>query len=189
MEESRVNGISVTISTYLVIEILSLRDFSLLFKSHLKSMVIYVLRKKKSDCFVQLMNSNSLWKWHLSLGFPNWNEITLVLFVETKKHISKLSIGFTVQFPTHSLWVRCESRTIKRKKLNKTEVKLTGKLTRERNWGQTPIEVWVVHDKAVAQRNAKSRKSKNEILIILHCPIAQDMFARSCSHLTMKLSC
>lgn len=36
MEQSRVNGISVTISTYLVIEILSLRDFSLLFKSHLK---------------------------------------------------------------------------------------------------------------------------------------------------------
>lgn len=36
MEESRVNGISVTISTYPVIEILSLRDFSLLFKSHLK---------------------------------------------------------------------------------------------------------------------------------------------------------
>lgn len=36
MEESRVNGISVTISTYLVIEILSLRDFSLFFKSHLK---------------------------------------------------------------------------------------------------------------------------------------------------------
>lgn len=116
MEESRVNGISVTISTYLVIEILSLRDFSLLFKSHLKSMVIYVLRKKKSDCFVQLMNSNSLWKWHLSLGFPNWNEITLVLFVETKKHISKSSIVFTVQVPTHSLWVRSESRTKKRKK-------------------------------------------------------------------------
>lgn len=34
--KSRVNGISVTISTYLVIEIFSLRDFSLLFKSHLK---------------------------------------------------------------------------------------------------------------------------------------------------------
>lgn len=70
MEQSRVNGISVTISTYLVIEILSLRDFSLLFKSHLKSMVI-CSKEKKSACFVQLMNFNSLWEWHLSLGFPN----------------------------------------------------------------------------------------------------------------------
>lgn len=35
MEESRVNGISVTLSSYLAIEILSLRDFSLLSKSHL----------------------------------------------------------------------------------------------------------------------------------------------------------
>lgn len=70
MEESRVNGLSVIISTYPVMEILSLRDFSLLFKSHLK-IDGNICSKKKNDCFVQLMNLNSLWKWHLSLGFPN----------------------------------------------------------------------------------------------------------------------
>lgn len=35
MKESRVNDISFTLRTYLVVEILSLRDFSLLSESHL----------------------------------------------------------------------------------------------------------------------------------------------------------
>lgn len=35
-------------------------------------------------------------------GIPKLNEVTLTLFVETRKHISKKFTVFTIQVPVHS---------------------------------------------------------------------------------------
>lgn len=128
VKESRVNDISVTLCTYLVVAILSLRDFSLLSESHLNMNGIMFWGGK-----IWLLHSTDELNLHRKsiYHWDSWREMRwLWLCLYEKKNPTSLrNYCIHCSDPTHRFHKSMSQK--EDLKYSETEIKLTGKITRE----------------------------------------------------------